>query len=62
MNKFKTKMKSLATKTKGFIKKRPKAIGAILAVAILATGGNASGFVETSDVLNIAVQIVSAVS
>ena len=60
MSKFTEKLKKFGTKSKGFVKAKPKLAGSILALVVVLTGGNASGLLATGELLDVAVKVVQA--
>lgn len=63
--KLKSKLKNFGAKIKASAKKNPKLYGTIAAVVIVASGGSATGVIETATFIQQIgemVEIVSAVS
>lgn len=60
MSKFKEKLKKFGSKTKNVVRKNPKLVGVLLGGAVIVSGGSATGLLETSEIISIAVQLITA--
>lgn len=60
MSKFKEKLKKFGSKTKNVVRKNPKLVGVLLGGAVVVSGGNATGLLETSEIISVAVQLIAA--
>ena len=60
MSKFTEKLKKVGTKSKTLVKTKPKLAGSLLALVIVLTGGNATGLLATTDVIDAAVKVIQA--
>jgi hypothetical protein len=59
MSKFTEKLKAITGKVKTSAKKNPKLYGTILAIAVVASGGSATGVIEIAAILNAASEVIS---
>lgn len=60
MSKFKEKLKKFGSKTKNVVRKNPKLVGVLLGGAVVVSGGSATGLLETSEIISVAVQLITA--